>query len=235
MTCNKSHPAIFASESVRGIRRGLKTQTRRLIKKAPANTIEVVPSLLGDLWDFRRDMDNPVALRCPFGKVGDGLWVKESFSLDALHVYPCPNAWYRADIDYLHDSDPASGEHRRCCKGPQDGKKYADCFACVLDGVRFRWRSPMFMPREFSRTSLDVTDVRVQRLQDISEDDAWAEGIEEWDGAVSPLTSAGWARSPEDPRAMYAAIWESMHGVGSWLAPSWVYAVTFRAHTGGAE
>lgn len=85
---------------------------------------------------------------------------------------------------------------------------------------RGSWRSPIHMPRAYSRISLKVTGIKVERLQDISRDDVIAEGITERDGA--PLTDcvAGW----HEP---FAALWESIHGPGSWEQNPWVVAISF--------
>lgn len=185
------------------------------------------------------------------------LWVRETFSLDALTVYPCPPVWYRADIG-KHD-DPATGEHSNGCKGPKDGRRYADCFACALDGGRFRWRPAIFMQRKYSRISLGVLEVRVQRVQDITEEDARAEGCSGKDR--EPVAEGGtiyaWhgRSSAPCPRAHFYTLWDRINGarrrrvplmVGDpdyrldrpwktvidtsarWEANPWVWAITFK-------
>lgn len=97
--------------------------------------------------------------------------------------------------------------------------------ACGMDEYsdRHKWGSPIHMPRKFSRLTLTVTDVRVQRLQDISEEDAKAEGCA---GRLGPNPDFPdeWDPSPQEE---FQALWQSIHGPGSWEATPWVAAITF--------
>jgi hypothetical protein len=141
-------------------------------------------------------------------------------------------------------------EHSRWCNSPQDGKRYADCFACTLDGGKFRWRSPMFMPRILSRITLEVTEVRVQRLQQIDGRDVLAEGVD--NGKSNPTQGARWENMQ---RMAFEERWNSINGrrrrreevhlgdpgymvdrpwrtvvdeSASWASNPWVWAITFR-------
>jgi hypothetical protein len=107
-----------------------------------------------------------------------------------------------------------------------------------------RWRSPIHMPRWASRLTLTATDVRVQRLQDISEEDSKAEGAMFFDGR--PTWHHGWRHDYSDvwptARHSFCALWNSLHGPEAWDANPWVYALTFTVHynnidamKGGAE
>lgn len=93
-------------------------------------------------------------------------------------------------------------------------------------GVKHRWKSPRFMPRIASRIHLDITKVRVQRLQDISEEDAKAEGVEKDYKNFEP------DGSPDQPmpsyRAAFCKIWKSIHGAGSWYINPWVWVIEFK-------
>ena len=83
------------------------------------------------------------------------------------------------------------------------------------------WTPSIHMPRWASRITLTITDVRVQRLQDISEDEAVAEGIDE---AIPPMNDHGPANAP---RWRFARLWNSINGVGAWDTNPWVWAITF--------
>ncbi len=120
---------------------------------------------------------------CPYGAPGDRLWVRETWA-----------PW----SDGLGCADESSWVlYRADTTRPEPN----------------RWRAPMAMPREASRILLEITDVRVQRLQYISDDDARAEGYD---------------RSHAFPREWFALLWESINGDGSWNANPWVWAITFR-------
>ena len=139
----------------------------------------------------------------PFA-VGDKIWVREVWGHDASTLDDC-----RRGVE----SD-----------GPKYGPYYmAD--ANWFDNASVIKRSPNYMPRWASRITLTVTKVRVQRLQDISEEDARAEGVE-------PTTCAN-VLAPEDGfpsyRSAYAwIVWETIHGKGSWALNPWVCALTFK-------
>jgi hypothetical protein len=91
------------------------------------------------------------------------------------------------------------------------------------------------MPRWASRILLEIVSVRVERLQDISEKDCWAEGIEAVDGLLDDMKIYEAARRMnrpfEDAAPTYAALWESINGTGSWDANPWVWVVEFRRVT----
>lgn len=104
-------------------------------------------------------------------------------------------------------------------------------------GEVYRFKPSIHMPRSASRLTLTVTDVRVQRLQEISEDDAQAEGVE-GDGyggwlcyASQPKHETHWA----DPRESYRTLWNSLHGPGAWAANPWVAAYTFTVQHGNID
>jgi len=92
-----------------------------------------------------------------------------------------------------------------------------------------RWKPSIHMPRWASRTTLEITEIRAQRLQDISEEDAIAEGIQR----ISYDGLSGWkdyvTGFPLDcPRASYGTLWESIHGKGAWAANQWVWVIAFK-------
>lgn len=153
----KERPIMFSGAMVRALLAGAKTQTRRTAKNVPAKghnggaLREIVPSLLpnaGDLFDVRFELDNPKAIKCPYGAPGDRLWVRETF---AANVPGCVNG-----ISYRADHIDPKGD------GPD---------------APMKWTPAIHMPRAASRLSLAVTGIRVERVQSISEADATAEGV----------------------------------------------------------
>jgi hypothetical protein len=183
------------------------------------------------------------------------LWVRETWSKDALTVYPCPPIWYRSDIGSY--DDPAGGEHTRHCDATRTGRPQADCFACAGP---FRWRPSIRMLRRDSRTNLTPIQARLMRLQDITDEDAIAEGVTFTDygkhehqisadggktWGVTLTQRAGWSYGPSQrheqclssPRMAFGAYWNHLHGGPNWnLKPGpspwdtnpWVWAYTFR-------
>jgi hypothetical protein len=142
---------------------------------------------------------------CPYGQPGDLLWVREAWQ----------PVWAEAD-------EPAP-EGLRSKEGWSIGYA-ADQIVDWYDGesLTSRCKPSIHMPRWASRLTLEITDVRVQRLQEISEKDALAEGIEPrcWLGQSTPLP----------PVASFRGLWESVNGPESWAENPWTWALTFKVH-----
>ncbi|HFO1715052.1 TPA: hypothetical protein ACHI9W_000272 [Klebsiella pneumoniae] len=256
---------IFNSEMVRAILDGRKTQTRRIMKVQP----EPSKSRPGDFWFSSKKLESMVHVSdlvpgnspiadchlffqghcCPFGAVGDRIWVREtwgvvSHELDedgriqpwtpdrpatAIHEMPFGNGYYSGHAIYAADGDFTWGD--------DDG--YEDGRSC--------WKPSIHMPRAASRILLEITDVRVERLNAISPEDAESEGLEctnftgfgdepglpsypEPDVYFDPLKKQ-WKEYP--PEA-FAGLWESIYGEGSWQANPWVWVIEFKRVEGGA-
>lgn len=189
-------PILFSGPMVRAILDGRKTQTRRVLKG------------IEDLGDGRfhlfnahggcfgvAEADIPTeALNYPAYEVGDRLWVRETWTHTGDGVWTIANARMALNgrVSYRADGEIA-------------GAKY--------------WPS-IHMPREFSRITLEVTGVKVERLQDISESDAEAEGCA---GGYNDDAS-GYRPAVGD----FADLWNSINGPGAWEANPWVVAISFR-------
>lgn len=198
-------PIIFSAAMVQALLAGRKSQTRRLLKPQPiANGFwrdKPRPEPCGwgqEQWDKIYSGEFPDGFRCaqslPYD-TGDRLWVREAWRVGLAYDDMKPSALMGDEIvDYLATTTTASWSM---------GRK----------------RSPIHMPRWASRLTLTVTDVRVERLQDISEADAIAEGGKAF-------------FDEENPEMMgivdFRRIWNSIHGPEAWAANPWVVALTFR-------
>lgn len=131
------------------------------------------------------DADPQGVISCPYGITGDGLWARETYSIIEDRV--------------AYKADEVNGviPYHYCLKVGQ-----------------WKWKSPISMPRWASRILLEVTDVRVERLQDISAHDALREGVGH-DGMGNPVVD-------------FQNLWEKINGPGSWAANPWVWVVGFR-------
>lgn len=230
----KERPILFSTPMVRAILEGRKTQTRRVCKGAEA---EALSEIVGPYEDetgagWCGDAEGDVKFACPYGQPGDHLWVREAWrvpiSLDGLSgkqiAAKCLDAGYRTPwCPIQYEADGARTRERNWRDfGPTLGRKRHACF----------------MPRWASRTTLEVTGVRVERLQAISEADAIAEGIEWYEDATRPDRDSGWQcyPSPEpgciglstkDSIYAFRTLWETINGAGSWDANPWVWAIEF--------
>lgn len=214
-----------------------KTQTRRILKPEPASSKPRTGSTLVhegvDGSDFHRKV---VAHFRPRFAVGDRLWVKETWQTGSGGLGP--QIAFRATGD-CHDIEAWDGEdegagpsfnYERC-----PGAKWHTWLPDLLSGAEGIWRPSLFMPRWASRLTLLVTAVRVERLQDISEADAKAEGIfarsavgDDPHADVWTWQQEGW-RYPH-PSEAFKALWSSIHGPDAWAENPWVVAVTFAVH-----
>lgn len=193
---------------VRAILGGTKTQTRRLIDPQPPATRRGRP------WASVEDL----VASCPYGVPGDRLWVRETWHPAGRFG---PN---EVLIEYLADKS------ERVINPPAAfmWDKWRD------EWMHSGWRPSIFMPRWSSRITLEITDVRVQRLQEISEEDAQAEGVTPYTGLGPdqrvPGPGFGGALLAEQPhRLPFADLWDSLNGKRSpWESNPWVWAITFR-------
>jgi hypothetical protein len=132
---------------------------------------------------------------------------------------PGDRLWVRETHSFVPDSDEPAG----CSQV---------LYAASGDGPYAKWRPSIHMPRWASRILLEITGVRVERLQDISEDDCWAEGIDACDGLLDDMAIYEMARRMnrqfEEAAPTYAALWESINGAGSWGANPWVWVIEFK-------
>lgn len=232
-TAVKEKPIIFSAPMVRAILEGRKTQTRRLCKWVPREPglnlgfsgLEVghyctgVPESgfvlqsrgQGGCWN-----DRTYPLHCPYGSPGTRLWVREN-SRETTDIDGRPVLEYQAGgTRLIVDGAICHGEHRATSVLP-------------------RWRPSIHMPRWASRITLEISEVRVQRLQDISEEDAKAEGLVEW--TDPPRVTAkhyGIAIADvweTDPRKAFARLWDSIHGKGAWELNPWLWVISFKRLT----
>lgn len=207
-------PIIFSAPMVRALLDGSKTQTRRVLTAkshvSPANSVQRV----GAHW-LACEYDRRWPLRLPYAP-GDRLWVREACSF--------PQQWIdHADRAYIgHVFYPASAD----APFPSSWPRKPDPDHCRL-------RPSIHMPRWASRLTLTVTDVRVQRVQDISNENAIAEGIEPHGHAFT-----GYGKQADvwmAPYDSFASLWNSIHGPGAWDANPWVAAITFTVRKGNID
>ncbi|HCE8848171.1 TPA: morphogenetic protein [Klebsiella oxytoca] len=210
---------IFNSEMVRAILDGRKTQTRRTVKPLPDE--DGLAKVINGPWVDTSERN----YRCPFGDVGDRIWVRETFQ-GPLFDYEQMEA-------YLEDS--SRFEKPEFCQYAADGghrPEYQD----AEDNLRHGWRPSIHMPRWASRILLEITDVRVERLNSISEEDATAEGVPPA-GSLLPDYPGTFLTPKGDfttAKVAFQRLWESIYGDESWQENPWVWVIEFKRVEGGA-
>ncbi|HAD11861.1 MAG TPA: hypothetical protein DCF33_05410 [Saprospirales bacterium] len=228
----KERPILFSGPMVRAILFDIKTKTRREVKKLLGFgqiTQFGQSDTKGFDWHFRdkqgrwHDISTEKLLKAnPYGQPGDRLWVRETFA--EVGCIGKPIDWF----EYHYKADYTDGIYTG----------YADmCFD--------RWKPSIHMPREASRIMLEMTDVRVERLRDITDSDAISEGIESFrpvPGDGPPETRYRDYTAEEKfkhgktvrkyqhytPRPSFFSLWESINGKDSVISNPWVWVITFK-------
>lgn len=211
----KERPILFSAPMVRAILCDRKTQTRRVVKPQPTHrliegvahiTAGMNPADDGQLWYDANCIHTGREVRCPYGRVGDRLWVRETWRITSN-----PDAPYSGlRIEYR-----AQGERYL------EFSEYEACDKYVREAAR--WRPSIHMPRWASRLTLEITGVRVQKVQDISEDDAKAEGVP----SLLPVADVRY-------RDAFRSLWDSINGKKfPWSSNPWVWVIEFKRLYGG--
>ncbi|WP_263056430.1 ASCH domain-containing protein [Pantoea agglomerans] len=232
----KERPIIFNADMVRAVLDGRKTQTRRIIKVQPESNqlglLRITDSTkrndIGKYhWAESNATGNHVRSKlfaCPFGAVGDHLWVKETWSV-VSHAFDDDGLM----IDYVPDR-PAIAVHEKpfgngyysghAIYAADGGFTWGDDDGCV-DG-RSCWKPSIHMPRWASRITLEITGVRVERLNSMTESDALAEGC---NGGHDSIPGYMYSATPHEH---FHHVWQSIYGDDSWQANPWVWVVEFK-------
>lgn len=250
----KERPVLFSAPMVRAIREGRKTMTRRVMKPQPKpyaggvhpSHVAIHPAPYIDAYcGERKAPENPRGMsaewhwwtednrlgprvgRCPYGQPGDRLWVRETFVIEDASEYG------------LDAADPPSGPVRVEDEGTEFERilipRYRATEPATLlmddDGeASTAWRPSIFMPRWASRLTLRIENVRIERVQDLTEADALAEGCEARYGRSSaPMEPE--ERDGHSAVQEFAALWDHLHAKHperQWNANPWVWVVVFR-------
>ena len=191
----KERPIIFSAPMVRAILAGAKTQTRRIVKPLHMATV--------DAEQF------PILALCPYGSPGDRLWVRETCRAEAIDDEGLCGVRYVADGQFMPIANTREASDR-----------WVQLYS--YRGMEGATVPPIHMPRWASRITLEIADVRVERLQDISGMDAKREGVSvpayiPKDGADLDYARRGFRR-----------LWEEIHGGGAWEKTPWVWVLEFK-------
>ena len=202
----KERPILFSSAMVRALLAGTKTQTRRAVKVESHQQIEQRDDGRDWPWMYDGERDADYWMACPYGQPGDRLWVREAWRAELTWNTTKPSEipdeaalWYEAD-----DQPRNNGR----------GTKF-----------KGKLRSSIHIPRAASRITLEITSVRVERLQNISEADAIAEGVR------NSLHLPGGRFAREN----FENLWWTVNGDGSWESNPWVWVIEFKRVEGGAQ
>jgi len=229
----KERPILFSGPMVRALLDGSKTQTRRVVKPQPH--VDALNNFIWNGWNFGQSaagvphvqsLASPVPwsktkrVLCPFGAPGDRLWVRETFY--------CDNAFYPDGVGVDAMWRVVDGQCVAVPVEEQRAEMRAEDMYYRADGEpdfeaaegKTPWRPSIHMPRWASRITLEVTGVRVERLHDITDADALAEGVDRTNTSI-----------PGYARERFVRLWTSINGNESWTADPWVWVVEFKRVT----
>jgi hypothetical protein len=209
----KERPIIFSAPMVRAILEGRKKHTRRVINPRPLMVVDNTSVLWNGPSEELKIALERLGRGCPHGQPGDRLWVRETWS-----------------VPHAYDGLPPNliQEHARLIS-----KEYRIHYAATEERGGLLWRPSIHMPRWASRITLEITNIKVERLQDLSEEDAINEGIE-------PHADSSWKdygqidrgwRSFSSPVESFRTLWDSIYAkdpVKCWSANPWVWAIEFK-------
>jgi len=204
----RERPIIFNADMVRAVLDGRKTQTRRLVNPEPDSPqlLEARTAESGCVYAIHANRSNVHQGRfrwdCPFGQPGDRLWVRETFRVHS-RATDLATLVYKASEQQSWTQQTHRVPIEKCNK------------PAVVD----KWTPSIHMPRWASRITLEITGVRVERLRDLSEQDAESEGVMPPAGGVLP----GW-----EHRINFRDLWMSIYGADNWEANPWVWVIEFK-------
>lgn len=238
----KERPILFSGEMVRAILEGRKTMTRRVVKYipdlgTPGNWCEYIKNepygVKGIIGDFRR--------YCPFGNVGDRLWVRETFRYSSGSAYTPKDKEpkYTATIEYRSTYNNSINGDRGVKTIITDKMEFC---GNLRKDLSVAWKPSIFMPRRASRINLEITNIRVERLNHISEEDAEAEGVEydsdrdkPWGGGhedgggyLDYFFKDEESFSCQTAKESFQTLWESINGKDSWEYNPFVWVIEFK-------
>lgn len=227
---------IFNGEMVRAILDGRKTQTRRIMKNQPAGDYSDTPALIrsvGGGFQWYGHYGESSIFNCPFGAAGDRLWVRETFQGPLVSE----------ELFEEYRAHPEKFETPQYCEYAADGgdkPEYCD----LDDNLRHGWRPSIHMPRWASRLTLEITGVRVERLDKISEEDAVAEGMQgvicrsckgdpdysttQYDPDTLAAVDEISCQSCSSNRSKFFSLWDSIYGEGNHCMGNWVWVIEFK-------
>lgn len=196
----KEIPILFSTPMVQALLAGRKAMTRRVVKHPrlgtdPIDQVEMIPNIGQVLFAGDRGR---WSVKCPYGKPGDVLWVRETFHMETLPQPP---------------------------EGDYDAPTYF-YKASMKDADYFSWNPSIHMPKLAARIWLEVEEVRVERLHVITEEDAKEEGSLMW--MYPTGKNAVGAEDFYTARTCFVSLWQSINGEESWKANPWVWAISFK-------
>lgn len=244
----KERPILFSGEMVRAIIEGRKTQTRRVVKPQPVPAPARAAKWDDEQWLWESNSGktgifHPDRFKCPYGAAGDEIWLRETWKYSGWSEDGEPFVSYKADglEQFIEGLNIPDGWQERVS---DVWAELSTDVNCSIDGKAAdrKWRPSIHMPRWASRIKLEVTGVRVERLQEITAEDALSEGVESTEDCLFLNYSFKTAHPPHgtkivdeyhrlrkfiSPVDSFRTLWQSINSPDSWKENPWVWVVEF--------
>ena len=230
----KQRPILFSTPMVQAILGGRKTLTRRIIKDSldDRGLRYCNPKTGWEDW-------HGTPVKCPYGTVGDELWIRETWRIvawswsEGYFTIQYKDGTKRRIEDNIDDLHAEKWINQCTDDAIAAGRTFNDATKMIIDCEPddFRWRPSIFMPKEACRLFLRITDIRVERLQDISEKDAVSEGVYQFPSGIYKFYMKEKLNNIRpgcaNARASFYSLWQSINGPKSWNANPFVWVVSF--------
>ncbi|KGA34272.1 hypothetical protein KU74_12430 [Pectobacterium brasiliense] len=207
----KERGMIFNGEMVRATIDGRKTQTRRIVKPQYRHENQQLVKCDDGLfrwWLKGAQLPHGAPVNPQHGKVGDRIWVRET-----------------SGLQIRRDALGGTGEFRVYRASNPDAIRYKTASGEIAP---IKWVPSIHMPRYASRITLEITDVRVELLNNISEEDAQAEGVESLHGGYWRHYQPEWTQHQLSAKGSFATLWKSIYGEENWNSNPWVWVTEFK-------
>lgn len=242
----KERFVLLNSPMVQAVIEGTKTVTRRPLNPQPELFIQAgkhsTYKYRGGLYALELYTENSNILdKCPFGKIGDRLWIRETWA--PVNLYGEIAIAYKADGEVIRVVENKSFQDEEGLINYEDPRLKNYSFSAwaddLLSGVEGNWKPSIHMPRWASRLLLEITNIKIERIQDISESDSLNEGIERVkvncsrDGIKTSYKDYevdGITRN--NPIDSFRTLWKKTYGAESWDLNSWVWVIEFKVIEG---
>lgn len=219
----KERPILFSEQRVRALLVGQQTQTRRIMKTqafGPGQDhhegVHAFDVSANHLHGYKMMSMADISYQCPYGKPGDILWVRETWRGPMVP---------ESDLAE-YERDPTPFRLPEYCQYRADSNELGQHVLSTPEAEEFGWQTAIHMPRWASRINLEITGVRAEKIQDISEDDIMAEGVQTDSHFLNNFFTMN--VNSESPKEAYRKAWEKQYGATSWEVNPWVWVIEFQ-------
>ncbi|CUU24498.1 hypothetical protein J9874_01177 [Duffyella gerundensis] len=218
----KERPILFSEQRVRALLIGQQTQTRRIMKSQAFGPGQdnhegcyAFDVSSNHLQGYKMVNMNDLSYRCPYGQPGDRLWVRETWRGPVVPTDALPD----------YERSPAKFRRPEYCQYRAANNELGHPYDKDKNSEEFGWQTAIHMPRWASRIDLLITAVRAEKIQDISDEDVMAEGVQTDSHFLNNFFTMN--NNTVSPKEAYKKAWQKQYGGTSWEVNPWVWVIEF--------